>query len=500
MKASVPTKKVIRNRLGFLIKDSVVYGGAAALSQAFTLITFPLLTRHFTVEEFGVLDYFMVLSNFLVTLFIFGQDSGVARYFYEYEDKKDRCQIISESLVLQVTGMVLILPLLWWSANWLIGLMPEVSGSVWLFKIVLLQLPFLLLINFSQNLLKWSFARAQYLILSVGFTIVRALMFAGALLAYDVGIEEMLLINLATSIVFGVFGIFLVRGWLMRPTNFRYTSELLRFSMPIGVICALAAFSPTLERTITEQLLGAGDLGLYSAGAKIAMLIGLAAAAFQTAWGPFSLSIHKLADAGQTYNLVLKLFTTIMCVIVLALTLLAQPLINLLASNRYASAAVVVFPLAMAMTIEATSWITEIGIGISKRSHLNLYGYALFMVASLASILFLAPALGLMGLALGVMIGHIAKAFLNSWLAQRAYSLPWQYAQIIAVLGLTMIIGFFSFGVGQFLGEEANIVVLSAGMLAVIGVSWRLFLNAPERLKAIAFIKGQFSKERCALN
>ena len=152
MKASEPTKKVIRNRVRFLVKDSVVYGSAAAFSQAFSLITFPLLTRHFAVEEFGVLDYFMVLSNFLVTFFIFGQDSGVARFFYEYEDKKDRCQIISESLVLQLAATAIILPLLWSSANWLAALFPEAPGSLCLFKIILLQLPFLLLINFSQNL------------------------------------------------------------------------------------------------------------------------------------------------------------------------------------------------------------------------------------------------------------------------------------------------------------------------------------------------------------
>ena len=498
MKSAARAEGAIHARLGFLIKDSLVYGGASAISQAFSLITFPLLARHFSVAEYGVLDYFMVLSNILVTLFIFGQDSGVARYFYEYDDKKERCQLISESLVLQLAGMALILPLLWWSANWLAGLLRVAPGSVDLFKIVLLQLPFLLLINFSLNLLKWTFARTQYLIISIGFTVVRASMLAGALLALDVGIEEVLLISLATSVVFGALGILLVRSWLMRPTNFRYTSELLRFSMPIGGICVLAAASPTLERTLTEQLLGGEDLGLYSAGSKIAMLIGLAAAAFQTAWGPFSLSIHKLADAGQTYNWVLKLFAMFMCILVLALTLLAQSLINLLASNRYAGAAVIVFPLAMAMAIEATSWITEIGIGISKRSHLNLYGYALYVVATLVSILFLAPFLGLMGLALGVMIGHITKAFLNSWLAQRYYPLPWQYPHVVTVLGLTMIVGFVSFVIGQRWGDEANIVALSAGMIALIGLGWGVLLNVPERQSAIALMKKQFSKARSA--
>ena len=494
MKKAAPTEEVTRTRLGFLFKDSLVYGGAAALSQAFTLITFPLLTRHFAVEEYGVIDYFMVLSSFLVTLFIFGQDSGVARYFYEYEDRTDRRQIISESLVLQLAGLVLILPLLWWAADWLASLLPEVPEIVRLFKIVLLQIPFLLLINFSLNILKWTFARAQYLIMSMGFTVVRASLFAWAMLAFNVGIEEVLLISLATSTVFGFLGILLVRGWLQCPTNFRYTKQMLRYSIPLGVVCGLGTFSPTLERTLTEQLLGAGDLGLYSAGTKIALLIGLLVGAFQTAWGPFSLSTHKLADAGQTFNWVFKLFAIFICVMVLLLNILAQPLINLLASDRYAGAAVVVFPLAMGMAIEATSWITEIGIGISKRSHLNLFGYALFVVTTLACILFLAPVLGLLGLALGVMIGHIAKALLNSWLAQRAYPLPWNYAQVIAVFGLTLIVGFGSYGIGQRWGVQAKTGALIAGMIAVLGLGWEFLLTAHERQIVRAYLRRQFSK------
>jgi O-antigen/teichoic acid export membrane protein len=494
MKKATPAEEVIRTRLGFLFKDSVVYGGAAAITQAFTLITFPLLTRHFAVEEYGVLDYFMVLSSFLVTLFIFGQDSGVARYFYEYEDRADRCQIISESLVFQFAGLALILPLLWWVAEWLAGFLPEVPDNVRLFKIVLLQIPFLLLINFSLNLLKWTFARDQYLIMTMGFTVVRASLFAGAILVFDVGIEEVLLISLATSIVFGLLGILLVSDWLQCPKKFKYMKQMLRFSIPLGVICGIGAFSPALERTLTEQLLGASDLGLYSAGTKIAMLIGLIVGAFQTAWGPFSLSIHKLADAGKTFNWVLKLFAMFICVMVLVLNMLAQPLINLLASDRYAGAAVVVFPLAMGMAIEATSWITEIGIGISKRSQLNLFGYALFVVTTLACILLLAPVLGLLGLALGVMIGHIVKALLNSWLAQRAYPLPWNYAQVIAVFGLTLIVGFGSYGIGQRWGAQANTGALIAGMIAVLGLGWGVLLTTPERHRAIAYVMRKLSK------
>jgi hypothetical protein len=43
-------------------------------------------------------------------------------------------------------------------------------------------------------------------------------------------------------------------------------------------------------------------------------------------------------------------------------------------------------------------------------------------------------------------------------------------------------------------GGDANIVALSVGMVAVIGLGWGVLLNEPERQSAIAFMKKQFSK------
>jgi O-antigen/teichoic acid export membrane protein len=99
----------LKGRLHFLLRDATLYGGAAAISKAFALITFPLLARHFSVEEYGVLDYFLVLGSLLAIFFIFGQDSAVARYFYEYEETETRQQLISQSLVFQLSGLALFL-------------------------------------------------------------------------------------------------------------------------------------------------------------------------------------------------------------------------------------------------------------------------------------------------------------------------------------------------------------------------------------------------------
>jgi O-antigen/teichoic acid export membrane protein len=481
LKIPSPAALSQQGRLSFLFKDSVLYGGAAAVSKSFALITFPLLARHFSVAEYGVIDFFIVLSGLLVTLFVFGQDSAVARFFYEVDDSHERRQIISQSLFIQILSLMLFLPPIWWAAVWLDEFFIEIDDAKWLFRIVLLQVPFLLLINFSQNLLKWTFARVQFLIMSLGYTIVQTGLLLVAVLVLEVSVQGVLFVSLCTSLLFGVVGLYLVRRWLALPSDLHHLKEILPFAIPYGVICVVAAFSPAIERILIDHFLNADALGLYAAGTKIAMLVGLIVGAFQTAWGPFSLSLFKHTEAAETFNWVLKIFSLGICVLALVLTLIAEPLLVFLVSDRYSGAAVIVFPLAVGLAFQATGWITEIGIGIAKRSHLNLYAYGASIVVTLGGILLLAPMLGLLGVGLGVMSGHVVRACVSSWLAQRAYPIPWHYGPVLSLFGLTLLFGFVSISARRSWGGQEQSLILVIGVLFTGIFGWRLLFTSLQR-------------------
>lgn len=478
----------LAGKLRFLLRDATLYGVAGAISKAFALITFPLLARHFSVQEYGVLDYFLVLAGLLAIVFVFGQDSAVARYFYEHESRDDRQQLISQSLVFQLGGVVLLLPILWLSAGWVTGLLIDAADRVLLYKIILVQLPFLLLINFSQNLLKWTFARARFLMMSLGYTVVHASLLVVAVLVFDVGVVGVLAVSLATSFLFGLLGLFFVREWLVRPRDFGRLREMLPFAAPYGVICVVGSFSPVLERTLTDSLLGVESLGLYAAASKLAMLMSLFVSAFQIAWGPFSLSLYKQADSGQTYNWVFKIFTLTVCLAALLLALLAPPLLTFLATDRYIGALVVVFPLAMGLAIQATGWVSELGITISKRAYLNLYAYAVSVLLTLGAILLFTPALGLLGVGLGVLVGQIAKAVVASWLAQRAYPLPWAYKPVIIVIIATLIGGLLSNWALQQFGVWIGSIFYIASICLVVSLGWLILLTQDERVRVGALL------------
>lgn len=423
----------------FLASDSLLYGGAAALSKSISLITFPLLARHFSVEEYGVLDFYMVLASFMALMFVFGQDSAVARFFYEYEDDRSRKQLISQSLGFQLLCLALFLPIAFFSYDAISPLLVQSVIGFKLFLLVVLQAPFLLLFNFCQNLLKWTFNRKGFLLLSLGITSSQAICVVVLIAWFEPSIHDILLAGLGVHASFSLVGLYFIRNWLVFPKSLGYLKELLIFAAPYGVICAISALAPVLERSLVNELLTINDLGLYAVATKMALLVAMATTAFQTAWGPFSIAIYKREDAITTYNSVLTIFVSVIAILVVIITLVSEFAIRLLAGEKYLAASVVVGPLVLGVAIQGVSWITEIGIGLSKKSYLSVYSLVPSLVATFIAIWFLAPLWGLFGVGVAVLVGHGVRAVIASWLAQKYYPMKWDYRLPIVVLTLTGI-------------------------------------------------------------
>jgi O-antigen/teichoic acid export membrane protein len=236
-----------------------------------------------------------------------------------------------------------------------------------------------------------------------------------------------------------------------------------------------------MERTLVNSLLGGDELGFYAAGSKIAMALMLISQAFQTAWGPFSLAVYKTPDVAETYNWVLKGFTIGICSVVLLLSAIGGPLINILATARYAGAGIVIFPLSMGLAIQSTSWITGIGIILSKKSYLSLYGYGAFLFVTGFSMYYLGQLFGIAGVALGVMLGRLAEFLVSTIIAQKAYPIGWHFVPPVAIMAITMLIG----GCGSLITARFTSIKASfffiAGLLIVLTAGWFIILSKAER-------------------
>ena len=472
-------------RLRFLAKDSVIYGLGAALNKAITLITFPLLARHFSVQDFGIIDLLNTLVVLVITVLVFGQDSAVARYFYEHDEPAKRRQVVSQSFVFQLGILALVVPCMLMLSGPLSTLLKVGEDGETVVRLMILQVPFFLLINFSQGILKWTFRRWQFLFISVGSTVGTL---TGLLLAIefsDLSVVDLFTIYLVVRAVFGLVGVWFVGQWITWPTGLDHLRQLIPFAVPFGIVCVISSMLPFIERNAVVAMIGAEALGIFAAGAKVAMLIGIVINAFETSWGPFSLSIYREHDAARTFRAVLKVVAVGLCGATLLLSAIGDVLVVLLGSSKYAGAGQVVFALTMALAIQSIGAVTEVGIVFSKRSHLKLYAYGLGLVVAVVAIPLLGARFGVAGVAWGSLTGYICKTVFEAWLAQRAHHIQWQFAGPVCICVLTLAIGLAH----QAWFDQAVLFgvrwIPVAGLSMLVALVWFVMLDSNDRTRLL---------------
>ena len=450
-----PEKLFQKERLLFLLNDTFTYGFALAMSRIFSLITFPLLARHFSVSEYGKLDFFLILMSFLNAFVIFGQDSAVARYFYEYKTIQNRKQLISQSLIIQLLFCTICLLFFYFFSEFFVNKFINYEKNKIYLQIIMIQIPLLLLINFSQNLLKWTFKRSKFMIMSLGFACIQAISIIIGIYFFELNLKLVLLIYLFSHFIFSIIGIMFIKHWLTFNFNKNFLKKLIPFGVPFGIICVLDSFIPVLERNIILIYLGPENLGLFSAGAKVASIIAILIGSFQMAWEPFSTSLHREKNAYITYNYVFKTFCFFICLFFLFIELVSEYLLIFLASKKYVVASSLILPIAAVIGVKGISGITEIGINLSKKSYFYLYSHVIFIIVAITSMYFLIPKLELMGVVISLLIAEIVRSILSSLIAQKIYYLDWEYKPVIIMLTITFLTIIF----GRFYFEESAIFI-----------------------------------------
>ncbi len=409
-----------------MLKDTLIYGISSALTKFTTLILLPILTFHFSPLEFGIIDYFLILIQTFVLFLVFGLESSVARFFYQYEEVDERKELISQSIVLQsifiFTGyliLYLFYDQLKIQANSLI------DSSI-IFFLSIAHAPFMVFINFSSSILKWSFNQKKFIVLSLGVVLSNFILISIGIFFYDISIEDFFIISLINNILFSIIGIFLIKEWLIVPSSFSFFKELFLFSAPLGLMSIFSSLTPFFERLIIINKIGLFQNGNFALISKLGLALMVIVSAFQTSWGPFSLSTYKNKDSIKSYNLILIYFTFGIFLAVLILSWAIPIFSDLIFSDKYDIAGDVLSIIFIGIALKGVSWILEIGISFSKKTIYYLIIYLVSFFIGLFSMYFLIDSYEIKGIAIGTCIGIISKLLMGYYFSQKTYPLKWE--------------------------------------------------------------------------
>jgi O-antigen/teichoic acid export membrane protein len=467
---------VFHQHLRRLASESLIYGLSTAVARLVHLFLVPIYTRAFAPELYGEMSLVVTTMGLLTIFVVLGLDNSAHRWFWDTEDSRDRKRTISSWTWCQLTAALLLAGGVFLASD---GLARAVLGreeAGLYFRIAVLALPLSTLSMVVTNWLRMQRRPLAMLGFNTGLVAVSILATVLLVVRLDYGIEGVFWAQVVTAATGALLAVLLMRGWLS-PAHLSTArlAEMLRFALPL-IPAAISFWIVNLaDRYFIQYYVSASEVGLYQVGYAVASVVALVTAAFQQAWGPFALSIHRKEEAGEVYARVLPIYAWTTCLLATAVTVLAPEVLQVFATAEYGDARTVVGYLAFSYVMIGAGYIASLGPTIAKRT--AAIGVGITAAAGLNLVLnfLLTPRFGKEGAAFATLLSQSLAPLYLFYRSQRIYPIPYRFggAVGIVVFSCAVIAGSHALtfdGLWATLAAKSLLLALFVPALAVFGI------------------------------
>ncbi|HEY2434200.1 MAG TPA: oligosaccharide flippase family protein [Vicinamibacterales bacterium] len=407
-----------------------IYRGAS-----FVLV--PLYMRTLTPADFGILELITTIGYLVQTLISAGVAHAALRYYYEYEDERDRHAVISSALI----GTFLYV-----SAAALIFALNAGNLSRWLFHSDAYALPFrlvaLLMVLETTREINMAFVRAKE---RAGFFIVVSLLQLTVQISATVWTVVYLKLGFvgilwgtvaATACVWLLLTLFTARhcGLRFEPSRLR---PLFGYAAPLMLSAMGWSTFQYLDRFVLNAFASLTALGLFSVALKVGSVIPiLVVTPFTNSYGPFRFSIMKRPDAEHLYARTMTYYVAGAGLVTVALAGLSHELIRIAATPEYWGAAQLIPFAVIPGFFGGIQYCLQTGPLVRKETKCLFYIAIATGAVNIVLVLALVPTLGAIGAALAAVGSGIYGISHTYVVSQRFYPIAYEFKKLARIVGL----------------------------------------------------------------
>ncbi len=481
-------EQTIAGRLSILLKDSVIYGALLAVSKFAILLILPITTRYLSTKEYGALDTIMLTGTLLTIIMIVCQDEALGRFYYDRTDESYRKSLLTTGLLIIICGCLTCAAAVYLFSSEIVTALFGNTEYLYEFRLMLIYAPVTALISFFRSVMRWTFHKKAFFILSAGPTVLILVLTYIFVIILKWGVAGAIYAQILSNSLFIIAAIFLSRSLFTAKINKSMLPSLVKYGFPLMIMVACANLIPVIDKGMYVHFFGGDTLGIYSFASRYAMFMSLPLTAFIIAWGPVLFTTYKEENANQTIQNVILVYAALFSIAIYTQIALAEPITTLIASKKYISSVHYVAPISMSMILESFSSVTAAGTDISKKTYFHtiatIAGVALMFITICPFIRLLGP----VGVAYCTLTGRLFTHLLRTAASYRAHSFRYKLARSYIALLLAFALSLLC----QHLPAQNPSVAVplrTALFVPLLGYIWAALL--PGELKKTLFKKAK---------
>ncbi len=424
-----------------LAKDIAIYSAGDVLLRATAIITMPIYTRIFSVDDYGILSFVLTITGLLGAVLILGGDSAYARYYFQAKEHEQRRLVTSSwfgFLALWSCAVVaLCVPLSGLFSLWSFGSKEE--GQ--LFVIALLSAPVVLMNQLCSLALRNQFRVSLVTLLNFVTALLTICIALFAVTQLHMGLLGVLTATLVAALVMLPIRIYTVRDLLGLDFSLSVVRELLSFGLPLVPASLAIWVFMSSDRILLGKMSTLDQVGLFAVASSVASLLILINSAISQAWSPHAYRVYEEhpEQARVFYGQVMTYLLIGFGILVVGVTAFSGVLLRVLAAPAFAPAALAVGPMALGVMANATVNITALGITLTKKT--KYLAMATWIAAGINVVLNLAliPAMGMLGSSWAMAVTYACLSTAYLLIGQRLWPVVYEKRRSLTTVGLTVI-------------------------------------------------------------
>jgi len=403
----------VDRRLSALLSGTLVYGLGGVLQRVVSVLLLPVLTRYLVPAEYGVVGVLDVLATSLVAILSLGFGTSMTVSYFADASTARRERTVSTAfwILAGATGLTLALALP--SAGRIAAFLvddaaaaPLVTLSLVTSSLSVLALPFTLRLQFEER-------ASRQTALSVAAAVLTALFS----LLFVVGLGRGVAGLLEGRLVGQIAG-FLLYAATFPPRRLAgagaidgaAAGELLRLGLPMVPSFATLFVLQQGNRWFLSLFRGMDAVGVFTVGTQLGALVALAVTAFNIAWTPYFMGFSGRRDeAGPALARAVTWYVFVFGAMTLLVFGGARAALMILAGPGFEPGFRVAGAAAAAQAlIGAYSLFTPPSV-FAREIHYTSLVQAATLVLAIALNLLLIPPWGMIGAALALVLGPLAR-------------------------------------------------------------------------------------------
>ncbi len=476
-------------------KDISQYFPAKIIPSIVTIIILPILTRLFSPSDYG--NYILVIGIVTILIIIGGWVSlAITRFYPAYEKKGETKEfsglIIKLAFLTILTIAFLSLGLLFFfRCHIRLNLYPLMLIGVLVYMVTSF---FAILLNFLK--IKRQIKRYSRFFIWTGLTTP----VFGVLLVvlFHLGLKGLLLgaiLSAALALPFlwkAAVGKLRIRD---RIISFKPAVEMIKYSFPL-VFGSLAAWILGLsDRYMLGIFRSTQEVGIYSISYVIAQnSILFISSLFALAFNPLSVIIWEREGEKMSKEFVAEStrYFLILCIpAVVGVSVLREPLINMLSTPNYFAGAKVIPLVALGVFFFALNQRFGSGLMLSKKTHFYMCSFICAALFNLGLNFLFIPKYGYMAAAITTLISYAFLLLLTIVFSRQFFIWEFSFQSLAKISAAAAIMGIGIYFAGRMLTLSALSSLILMVPLGIMIYLLMLFLLREIRLGDINILKKQ---------